>query len=66
MVGKKPFAVLNTVRYFVRKSEYVSEKIHLILNDFIDKEKKIAKNLIEVLLRSYGVNPEINMLMILM
>ena len=58
-VGKKPFAVLNTVWYLVRKGEYVPERVYLIWNDFVEKEKEIAKDLIRILLESYGVSPEI-------
>ncbi len=58
-VGKSPFAVLNTIWYLVRKGEYVPERVYLIWNDLVEKEKEIVKELIRVLLESYGVNPEI-------
>jgi len=58
-VGKSPFAVLNTVWYIVRKGEYVPERVYLIWNDFVKKEKELVEKLIRALLESYGVNPEI-------
>ncbi len=58
-VGKKPFAVLNTIWYLVRKGEYIPERVYLIWNDFVEKEKEIVKELIRVLLESYGIHPEI-------
>ena len=58
-VGKRPFAVLNTIWYLVRKGEYIPERIYLIWNDFVEKEKELVKELIRALLESYGVNPEI-------
>jgi len=59
MVGTSPFAVLNTIWYVVRKGEYVPERIYLIWNDFVRKEKELAEEMIKVVLESYGVNPEI-------
>ena len=58
-VGKRPFAVLNTIWYLVRKGEYIPERIYLIWNDFVEKEKELVKELIRALLESYGINPEI-------
>lgn len=59
-VGTRPFAVINPIWLACRKGEFVPERVYLIWNEGVEREKEVVEKAVRLILESYGVrNPEI-------
>ncbi len=60
IVGRSPFAVVNSVWMACRKGEFIPGRIYLIWNEDVEEVKRTVERMLEIILQNYGVSePEV-------
>ncbi|EHP84224.1 hypothetical protein [Methanotorris formicicus] len=59
-IGSSPYAVFSTLWFAVVKDSFIPNKIYLLWNNKVEKNKETLKNYIETLSKAYNINIQIN------
>ncbi len=60
IVGRSPFAVVNSVWMVCRKEKFVPNRVYLVWNEDVEEVKRTVERMLKIILQSYGVSePEV-------